>query len=294
MNNYVLDVCLLLAWAFPLFTVRVGDEALIAIGQGCSLSHLNVSGCHKIGDAGIIAIARGCPQLSYLDISVLQVRSLSLSLPPPSPLPCMRVCDRHQLAPGAWMTIPKGRGEWLWYSFVSLLHLHRWWSSVFHCVRWFGGMVFSSVEKKRGKKRLFCFLSGDWSSIHSFYHSNFIRCLRRDIPSMTICIWCYISFPQNLGDMALAELSEGCPLLKEVVLSHCRKITDAGLSHLVKSCTMLESCHMVYCPGITQAGVATVISSCPSLKKVLVEKYKVSERTRRRAGSVITYLCVDL
>lgn len=56
---------------------RVGDEALIAIGQGCSLQHLNVSGCHLIGDAGIIAIARGCPELSYIDVSVLQVCYLS-------------------------------------------------------------------------------------------------------------------------------------------------------------------------------------------------------------------------
>lgn len=52
---------------------RVGDEGLIAIGKGCSLHHLNVSGCHRIGDAGIIAIARGSPQLTYLDVSVLQV-----------------------------------------------------------------------------------------------------------------------------------------------------------------------------------------------------------------------------
>lgn len=99
---------------------------------------------------------------------------------------------------------------------------------------------------------------------------------------------------QNMGDMALAEIGEGCPLLKDMVLSHCHQITDAGLTHLVKRCTMLESCHMVYCPGITAAGVATVVSSCPSIKKVLVEKLKVSERTKRRAGSVISYLCVDL
>lgn len=52
---------------------RVGDEALIAIGQCCSLQYLNVSGCHQIGDSGLIAIASGCPQLTYLDISVLQV-----------------------------------------------------------------------------------------------------------------------------------------------------------------------------------------------------------------------------
>lgn len=57
----------------------MGDEALIAVGRGCSLTHLNVSGCHQIGDDGIIAIARGCPQLSCLDVSVLQVLKLSLS-----------------------------------------------------------------------------------------------------------------------------------------------------------------------------------------------------------------------
>lgn len=103
-----------------------------------------------------------------------------------------------------------------------------------------------------------------------------------------------VPLAQNLGDMAMVELGEGCPLLKEIVLSHCRQITDVGLAHLVKNCIMLESCHMVYCPGVTAAGVATVVSSCPTLKKVLVEKWKVSERTRRRVGSVISDLCTDL
>lgn len=55
--------------------IRVGDEALVAIGKCNSLQYLNVSGCHQIGDAGIMAIARGCPQLTYLDVSVLQVCS---------------------------------------------------------------------------------------------------------------------------------------------------------------------------------------------------------------------------
>lgn len=110
---------------------------------------------------------------------------------------------------------------------------------------------------------------------------------------MKSCFFLFLSL-QNLGDMAMAELGEHCPLLKEIVLSHCRQITDVGLAHLVKSCTMLESCHMVYCSGITSAGVATVVSSCPNIKKVLVEKWKVSQRTKRRAGSVISYLCVDL
>jgi len=57
---------------------------------------------------------------------------------------------------------------------------------------------------------------------------------------------------------------------------------------------MLETCHIVYCPNITAAGVATLISGCVNLKKILVEKCKVSERTKRRAGSIISYLCVEL
>ncbi|CAL5408959.1 unnamed protein product [Camellia sinensis] len=53
---------------------------------------------------------------------------------------------------------------------------------------------------------------------------------------------------QNLRDMEMTKLGEGCHLLKDIVLSHCR---DLGLTHLVNKCTMLESCHMVYCPGIS-------------------------------------------
>ncbi|KAJ0555970.1 putative leucine-rich repeat domain superfamily [Helianthus annuus] len=59
----------------------VGDEALVAIGNGCPLlCHLNVSGCHHIGDTGITAIARGCHRLTYLDVSVLQVTQQKLQM----------------------------------------------------------------------------------------------------------------------------------------------------------------------------------------------------------------------
>ena len=57
----------------------VGDEALIAIGQGCPLQYLNLRGSSQISDAGIIAVARGCPELNHLDVSLLEV-SLFLGL----------------------------------------------------------------------------------------------------------------------------------------------------------------------------------------------------------------------
>lgn len=63
----------------PLF-YRIGDDALIAVGQGChQLKQINVSGCHRVGDSGLSAIAQGCPLLLHLDVSVCQVSCLRFS-----------------------------------------------------------------------------------------------------------------------------------------------------------------------------------------------------------------------
>ena len=64
----------------------MGDEALIAIAKGCSLQRLSISGCRQIGDTGVNAIARGCPELSYLDVSVLQVRACLFIFPSQKPV----------------------------------------------------------------------------------------------------------------------------------------------------------------------------------------------------------------
>lgn len=110
---------------------------------------------------------------------------------------------------------------------------------------------------------------------------------------MILCLKSILSL-QNLGDMALAELGEGCPELRDIIMSHCPKITDVGLTHLVKGCALLQSLQIVYCPSITSAGVATIVSGCAAIKKVLVEKWKVSARTKRKAASVLSFLCVEL
>ena len=99
---------------------------------------------------------------------------------------------------------------------------------------------------------------------------------------------------QIISDIALAEIGDGCPKLKEIALSHCPEVTNVGLDHLVRGCLQLESCQMVYCRRITSSGVATIVSGCTRLKKLLVEEWKVSERTRRRAGPVLSFLCTGL
>ena len=60
---------------------------------------------------------------------------------------------------------------------------------------------------------------------------------------------------QIISDIALAEIGDGCPKLKEIALSHCPEVTNVGLEHLVRGCLQLESCQMVYCRRITSSGV---------------------------------------
>ncbi|XP_057722975.1 F-box/LRR-repeat protein 4-like isoform X1 [Arachis stenosperma] len=294
------------------------DKGLEAIATGCKeLTHLEVNGCHNIGTIGLESIGKSCKcnhgvDLSYVYESFKMHRHLTeLAL-----LYCQRIGNIGLLKVGqgckflqalhlvdcsgigdeAICSIAKGCRS------LKKLHIRRCYEigtkgiiavgehcnlltdlSIRFCDR-VGDEALIAVSEGCNLQYLNvsgCHLVGDAGVI----------AIARGCPQL-----CYldVSVLPKLGDMAMVELGENCPLLKEIVLSHSRQITDVGLAHLVKSCTMLESCHMVYCSGITSAGVATVVSSCPNIKKVLVEKWKVSQRTKRRAGSVIAYLCVDL
>uniref|UniRef100_A0A3Q7GT79 Uncharacterized protein n=1 Tax=Solanum lycopersicum TaxID=4081 RepID=A0A3Q7GT79_SOLLC len=70
----------------------------------------------------------------------------------------------------------------------------------------------------------------------------------------------------DLGDMALVELGEGCPLIMDTY---------------VNKCTLSEICYTVYFPDVNATGIAMVIANCTNINKFLVEKWKVSPRTQK-------------
>ncbi|KAI4317709.1 hypothetical protein L6164_025558 [Bauhinia variegata] len=313
---------LLALYSFQRFT----DKGLRAIGGGCKkLKNLTLSDCYFLSDNGLEAIATGCKELTHLEVNgchnigTMGLESVGRScqhLIELALLYCQRIGDDALLA--------VGRG----CKFLQALHLvdcsgigDEAMTGIAHGCRNLKKLHIRRCYEIGNKGIIavgeycklltdlsirFCDRVGDEALISiaegcSLQHLNVSGCdqigdagvtaIARGCPQLS---YLDVSVLQNLGDVAMSELGEHCPLLKEIVISHCRQITDVGISHLVKNCTMLESCHMVYCPGITQSGVATLVSSCPNIKKVLVEKWKVSDRTKRRAGSVISYLCVDL
>ncbi|KAJ9700182.1 hypothetical protein PVL29_005822 [Vitis rotundifolia] len=271
----VAEGCRLLK-VLKLLCINVTDEALEAVGTCClSLEVLALYSFQKFTDRSLSAIGNGCKKLKNLILSdcyFLSDKGLEAIATGCSELIHLEVNGCHNIGTLGLASVGK--------SCLRLTEL-----ALLYCQRIGDNAL---LEIGRGCKFLQALHLVDCSSIGDDAICGIANGCR-NLKKLHIRR-CY----ENLGDMAMAEIGEGCPSLKDIVLSHCRQITDVGLAHLVKKCTMLETCHMVYCPGITTAGVATVVSTCANIKKVLVEKSKVSERTRRRAGSVISYICVDL
>ncbi|CAM8902992.1 unnamed protein product [Rhodiola kirilowii] len=278
----------------------LSDKGLESVAAGCTeLTHIEVNGCHNIGTNGLESIGKSCKQL--LELALLYCQRVGNQALVEVGHGCkflqaLHLVDCSSIGDAAICAIAEGCRN------LRKLHIRR-------CYE-IGNKGIAAVG--RNCKHLsdlslrFCVRVGDEGLIAvgegcSLEYLNVSGCHHvGDAAIIAVARGCpdlrYLdaSVLSNLGDMAMAELADGCPQLKEIVLSHCHKITNVGLSYLVSKCKLLETCHMVYCPGITFEGVATVVSGCANIKKILVEKGKVSERTKRRAGSIISYLCVDL
>ncbi|KAG2263326.1 hypothetical protein Bca52824_070405 [Brassica carinata] len=277
----------------------VNCTGLEAIARGCKeLTRIEINGCHNIGTRGLEAVGKSCPRLTELALlycqrignsALYQIGKGCKSLE------TLHLVDCAGIGDSAMCSIAKGCRN------LKKLHIRRCYEIGNKGVIAIGKNCKSLTELSLR----FCDKVGDVALVAVGKGCSFLQQLNvsgchqiGDVGISAIAKGCPqlthldISVLQNIGDMSLSELGEGCPMLKDLVLSHCHNVTDNGLNHLVNRCKLLETCHMVYCPGITSAGVATVVSSCSHIKKVLIEKCKVSERTIRRAGSIISYLCL--
>lgn len=278
----------------------LSDRSLEAIASGCkNLTHLEVNGCHNMGTRGLESIGKSCSAL--LELSLLYCQRVGNSALSEvgkncSLLQALNLVDCSNINDEAICSIAQGCLN------LKKLHIRRCYEVGDIGLIKIGENCKSLMDlslrfvDRVGDKALIAIGQGC-----SLTHLNVSGCnLVSDTGITAIARGCPelihldISVLQGIGNDSLAEIGKGCPQLKEVVLSHCRQITDVGLSHLANGCTLLETCHMVYCPSITSSGVATIVSSCTNIKKVLIEKWKVSARTKRIAPSVLSYLCVDL
>ena len=62
-----------------------------------------------------------------------------------------------------------------------------------------------------------------------------------------------------MTDISTSALGYTCPLLTDIDLSYCKKITDTGLLALLFSCHLLTKISLIECGGVTDIGNATAL-----------------------------------
>ena len=60
-------------------------------------------------------------------------------------------------------------------------------------------------------------------------------------------------------------IAERCPLLKELNVSFCWRLTNAGIIAIARSCPQLENLGMDGCEWLREEAVISVAENCPNL-----------------------------
>ncbi|XP_024391687.1 EIN3-binding F-box protein 1 isoform X2 [Physcomitrium patens] len=81
-----------------------------------------------------------------------------------------------------------------------------------------------------------------------------------------------------VGDRGLQEIARGCPLLSTVSIDSCSNVGDASLKALGTWSASLTSFSVTSCSMVGSAGISAVALGCNKLKKLKLEKVRLSNK----------------
>ena len=71
-----------------------------------------------------------------------------------------------------------------------------------------------------------------------------------------------------MTDVSLLAVAHGCPLLIEIILFWCDRITDVGVSALLEKCLSLKSMNTIRCGNISLNDLYALCKNHPRLRIV--------------------------
>jgi EIN3-binding F-box protein len=80
----------------------------------------------------------------------------------------------------------------------------------------------------------------------------------------------------RVGDQGLEAVAKGCPLLSMVNIDSCANVGNASLEAFGRSSAALSSFSVSNCPQVGCAGIGSITLGCIKLKKLKVEKIRLS------------------
>jgi F-box and leucine-rich repeat protein 2/20 len=78
----------------------------------------------------------------------------------------------------------------------------------------------------------------------------------------------------DITDAGLLMIAQGCPQLKDITLSYCKKISDKGLLALTVNLPGMTSIDLSHASKMTHVGIFTIAERCPALVKISIFDYR--------------------
>ncbi|GFP93455.1 scf E3 ubiquitin ligase complex F-box protein grra [Phtheirospermum japonicum] len=94
-----------------------------------------------------------------------------------------------------------------------------------------------------------------------------------------------LSYNDMLVDKEIVSMLASCCFLVELRLRGCSMLSDAALYSMVRCCKRMECVDITCCGRIDMDGVEFFVINSPNLRRIEVERSKISEVARRWASS---------
>lgn len=94
-----------------------------------------------------------------------------------------------------------------------------------------------------------------------------------------------LSYNDMLLDKELVSMLASCGYLVELKLRGCNRLTNAAIGPIVRSCKKLRNVDMTYCRWIHMEAVEYFVMNSPRLRRVEVERSKLSHVAKIRASN---------
>ena len=252
--------------------LAISNEAISIIADGCpKLRSVNLNGCVEVGDTGISALARGCREISSLDVSgCLRITNFGIFLPLKncrSNLKNIALNDCGTITSTTLFAIAKACPA------LNRIDLR--------------GIEICDLTIKDFSK--WCPLLSTFDFSYRDYLTDIcvadfvLTCTQLRNIDLTQCNACTdaclvamaancshlhsINVADNdITDVGVSALAEGCRGLKSITLAKCKYLTDVSLIAISQGCPDLLSIDISNNPNMTNTGVASLVDGCPKLE----------------------------
>lgn len=234
--------------------LQIGDVGLREVGMNCKeLLSLNMSSCQAVQGQGLIAVAEMCHKLLKLDIS----RCSNLEK-----FGIMKIFYGCKLLEEVDLSYNKDVGD----DEVRTLSMN--------CPN---VVNFNAVECPFISDQSMQLLAKNCRDLD--YVDITRTSLSTRITDLTLLGFGQCSFSlrvlrmsgcDQLTDVGLTWLAEGCKVVEELDFNGCTKISDAGLRSLGNYCHALTSLNIAGAKLVSDVGVASIAVGCPKLRHLVL------------------------